>query len=42
MITLLLIVLVAVIAISIVRRLPPSSCIGDCNQGRNCNCVTKE
>lgn len=41
MITLLLILLVVGVAISIVRRLPPSSCTGDCNQGRNCNCVTK-
>lgn len=42
MITLLLILLVAGVAISIVRRLPASSCTGDCNQGRNCNCVEKK
>jgi hypothetical protein len=34
---LLLIILVGVV-ISIQRRLPKSSCHGDCNQGRNCNC----
>ena len=39
---LLILLIVAGIAISIVRRLPPSSCTGNCNQGRNCNCVSKE
>lgn len=41
MTTLLLILLVAGIAISIVRRLP-GGCSGDCNQGRReCNCKGK-
>lgn len=39
---LLIVLIVIVVAVSIVRRLPASSCTGDCNQGRNCNCVEKK
>ena len=39
---LLIIILVIAIILAIVRRLPSSSCTGDCNQGRNCNCVIKD
>jgi hypothetical protein len=39
---LLIIILVIAIILAMVRRLPPSSCTGNCNQGRNCNCVSKE
>jgi hypothetical protein len=39
---LLIIILVIAIIVSIARMLPKSNCTGNCNQGRNCNCVTKE
>jgi len=38
---LILIILVGVV-VSIQRRLPKSSCHGDCNQGRTCNCKGKQ
>jgi hypothetical protein len=31
-------VAIGILAIYLVKRLPDSSCTGDCNQGRNCNC----
>lgn len=34
----LIIILFVCVAVTIVRRLPESSCTGNCNQGRNCTC----
>jgi hypothetical protein len=34
----LIILFVVAIVFGIVRRLPKSSCTGNCNQGRNCTC----
>jgi hypothetical protein len=42
MITVLIILVVAAIAITILRRLPKGDCTGDCNQGRSCNCGAKD
>jgi hypothetical protein len=39
---LLLTIIAVAIVISINRRLPPSACHGDCNQGRNCTCREKK
>ena len=36
-----IIILTIVIAIAITRLLPKSSCTGNCNQGRNCDCKDK-
>lgn len=41
MINLLIIIAFIAVVVFIVRRLPDSSCTGNCNQGRNCNCVRK-
>ena len=38
MITILFLIVLVGIVISINRRLPKSSCHGDCNQGRTCDC----
>jgi hypothetical protein len=38
MTTILILIVLVGIVISINRRLPPSSCTGNCNQGRNCDC----
>jgi len=40
--TILILVIVAVIVIRLNRLLPKSSCTGDCNQGRNCDCKYKQ
>ena len=32
-------VAIGILAIYLVKRLPDSSCTGDCNQGRNCTCA---
>lgn len=37
----LLIVLVIAITIHCQKYIPESDCTGDCNQGRNCTCVSK-
>lgn len=42
MMNVLIIVAVVAIAVTIVRRLPTSSCTGNCNQGRNCDCKDKQ
>lgn len=39
MINLLIIIAFIAVVVSIVRRLPASNCTGNCNQGRNCNCM---
>ena len=39
--SLLIALLIVGVAISIVRRLPNSSCTQDCKQGRTCNCKGK-
>jgi len=36
---LLIILIVVAVAVAIVRRLPKSDCTGNCNQGRNCDCI---
>jgi hypothetical protein len=42
MITVLIILVVAAIAITILHKLPKSDCTGECNQGRSCNCGAKD
>lgn len=38
----LLIILVFALAVHYQKFIPDSSCTGDCDQGRNCNCVTQD
>ncbi len=42
MITILILILLIAVVLSISRKWPPSSCTGNCNQGRNCTCVPKD
>jgi hypothetical protein len=40
--TILILIVLVGIVISINRRLPPSACTHDCNEGRNCTCKEKK